>query len=48
MIEKTFRTELREHAVRVSRERYAIREEIVKKILQTARNAAEKRGPHPR
>ena len=47
MIEKTFGTELREHAVRVSRERYAIREEVARKVLQTARNAAEKTGPHP-
>jgi hypothetical protein len=48
MIEKTFGTELREHAVRVSRERYAIREEVARKVLQTARKAAEKTGPHRR
>jgi hypothetical protein len=46
MIEKTFGTQLREHAVRISRERYAISEDVVKDSL-AADNAAEKTGPHP-
>ncbi len=44
MIEKTFGSELREHAVRISRERYAIREDL---RSSDAGNRAEKPGPHP-
>ena len=46
MIEKTFGTQLREHAVRVSRERHAIRQDIGNRSPQAAGNAAEKTGPH--
>ena len=48
MIEKTFGTELREHAVRVSRERHAIRQDIGNRSPQTAGNTAEETGPHRR
>ncbi len=46
MIEKTFGTQLREHAVRISRERHALREDAVKEPWY-AGNAARKTGPHP-
>ena len=46
LIEKTFGTELREHAVRISRERHAIREDTVKDSWDGG-NAARKTGPHP-
>ena len=36
MIEKTFGTELREYAVRISRERYAMRQNIQKITFQSA------------
>jgi len=36
MIEKTFGTELREHAVRISRERYELRQHIQKVTFQSA------------
>ena len=36
MIEKTFGTQLRDYAVRISRERYAMREEMVGKGFQSA------------
>ena len=48
MIEKTFGTQLREHAVRVSRERHAIRQDIGNRSPQAAGNTAEKTGPHRR
>jgi len=35
-IEKTFGTQLREHAIRISRERYALREEVARNGFQTA------------
>ena len=46
MIEKTFGTQLREHAVKISRERHAMREDTVKESGY-AGNAARKTGPHP-
>lgn len=33
-IEKTFSTQLRQHAIRISRERYALRQEIARNRLQ--------------
>jgi hypothetical protein len=42
MIEKTFGTELREHAVRISRERYEVRREILKEGFQPARDITQK------
>jgi hypothetical protein len=38
MIEKTFGTELREYAIRISRERYELRREMLSKGFQTATN----------
>ena len=35
-IERTFGTQLRDHAIRISRERYALREEVAKNGFQTA------------
>ena len=35
LIEKTFGTELRDHAIRISRERYALRQEIMHSRLRT-------------
>ena len=35
-IEKTFGTQLREHAIRISKERYALRQEIAKTGFQSA------------
>ena len=35
-IEKTFGTQLREHAIRISRERYALRQEVVRTDFQSA------------
>ncbi len=35
-IEKTFGSQLREHAIRISRERYALRQEIARTGLQMA------------
>jgi hypothetical protein len=35
-IETTFGTQLREHAIRISKERYALRQEIVSKGFQSA------------
>jgi hypothetical protein len=46
MIEKTFGTQLREHAVRISRERHAIREDTVKDSWNGG-TAAKETGPHP-
>jgi hypothetical protein len=36
MIEKTFGTQLRDHAMRISRERYEVRQEAVKEGFRTA------------
>ena len=46
MIEKTFGTQLREHAVRTSRERHALREDTVKDS-RNGGNVPRKTGPHP-
>ncbi len=35
-IEKTFGTQLREHAIRISKERYALRQQIAKSGFQTS------------
>ena len=48
MIEKTFGTQLREHAVGVSRERHAIRQDIGNRSPQTAGDTVRKTGPHRR
>ncbi len=45
LIEKTFGTQLREHAFRISRERHAMREDTVKESGYVG-NAARKTGPH--
>lgn len=36
MIEKTFGTELRDYAVRISKERYALRHEVLNREFQNA------------
>ena len=42
MIEKVFGTELREHAVRISRERYEVRKEVMENGFQSAGDIARK------
>jgi hypothetical protein len=42
MIEKTFGTQLREYAVRISKERYSLRQEVLNKGFQAATNALHK------
>jgi len=42
MIEKTFGTQLREYAIRISRERYALRQDILKQGFQTAEDVYQK------
>jgi hypothetical protein len=42
MIEKIFGTELREYAVRIGKERYALRQEIMNKGFQTAEDVYQK------
>lgn len=42
MIEKTFGTQLREHAVRMSRERYAVRQEAMNVRFETAQDVFQK------
>jgi hypothetical protein len=42
-IEKTFATQLREHAIRISKERYALRQEITKNGFQTANTLVSRR-----
>jgi len=42
-IEKTFGTQLREYAIRISQERYALRQEIAKTGFQTADSLASRR-----
>ena len=46
MIEKTFGTELREHAIRISKERYEARREATKEGFRTADNLRKETGPH--
>ena len=36
LIEKTFGTHMREHAIRISKERYALREEIMRTGFESA------------
>ena len=48
MIEKAFGTQLRDHAIRISRERYEARREAMKEGFRTADELAKERGPHPR
>ena len=43
-IEKTFGTELREHAIRISRERYDLRQQAVEIRFQSADLLAARRG----
>ena len=42
-IEKTFGTELRDHAIRISKERYALRQEVVRLGFQTAASLISRR-----
>ncbi|MFC1652689.1 hypothetical protein ACFL3F_03110, partial [Planctomycetota bacterium] len=42
MIEKVFGKQLRDHAVRISRERYSVREEAVNSGFQTAADISRK------
>jgi len=48
MIEKTFGTQLREHAIRISRERYEVRREAVGEGFRSATDHGKETGPHPR
>ena len=43
-VEKAFGTELREHAIRISRERYALRQEAMETGFQSADTLAGKDG----
>jgi len=45
MIEKTFGTQLREHAVRISRERYEARGEILAQGFRSAESLRGETGP---
>ena len=40
MIEKTFGTQLREYAVRISRERYEVRQNVLNEGFQSAKNSS--------
>ena len=42
-IEKTFGTQLRDHAIRISRERYALRQEITRNGFQAADSLVSRR-----
>ena len=42
MIEKTFGTQLREYAIKISKERYAMRQEILKDGFQSAQDILQK------
>ena len=44
LIEKTFGTELREHAIRISKERYALRQEMMSGRLETVAASANRTG----
>ena len=48
MIEKTLGAQLREYAMRISRERYEARREAVREGFRTAANLSKETGPHPR
>ena len=43
LIEKTFGTQLREHAIRISRQRYELRQRVLQSGFQTAGSAALRR-----
>ena len=45
MIEKLFGTQLRDYAIRISRERYEVRREILGEGFRTAENLREEVGP---
>jgi hypothetical protein len=45
MIEKTFGAQLREHAVRISRERYEVRQEVMGEGFRSAENLRGETGP---
>jgi len=45
MIEKTFGTQLREHAIRISRERYEARREAMGKGFRAAEHLRRETGP---
>lgn len=45
VVEKTFGTQLRDWAIRISRERYALREQIVRSGFRSADTLAGQRGP---
>ena len=47
-IERTFGTQLREHAIRISQERYTLREEITKNGLHSAELIASRRQSRDR
>ena len=44
LIETVFGTQLREHAIRISKERYALRQEICQRGFQTADKLAKEEG----
>lgn len=44
-LEKIFGTELRDHAIRISKQRYKIRQEAMQRGFQEARQLARKREP---
>jgi hypothetical protein len=44
-IERTFGTQLRDHAVRISRERYELRERLRESGFQSADTLVHRRGP---
>ena len=48
MIERTFGTQLREHAIRISRERYEARWEAVGEGFRRAANPTKETIPHSR
>jgi hypothetical protein len=42
MIEKTFGTQLREHAIRIGRERHALRQEAARNCVRSTKHTGEK------
>jgi hypothetical protein len=47
-IEKVFRTQLREYAIRISKERYALRREIVNRGFESAGDLPREQNPPSR
>ena len=45
-LEKSFGTQLRDYAIRISKERYALRQEVLNKGFQTAADIVRKKGLH--